>query len=265
LPATTAAASGSRSHQLSLEGPALGRWSRLSINRMREIMSADPFTEAVSAYDPVQKRIYFPISFPDYWELPYLDLTDATWKKILVKEASFTGISGNPRSAFVDAARRLLVVITTSDIAYLDLTATTDRTWGKATFTGTLPHGDAAVTGQGCRGRWDQYPVRDGGDDRWYALWGRGTRDNTDDTTPKEKAYQQYLWRLEIPNPVTGTWQLGTFSPKTEDGTGGITAAHEQDFANGGGIHYTRFFYVPALKCFAWIPRPDSNVELIKP
>jgi hypothetical protein len=261
---TQSAHSGSRSHQVALEGASAGRWSRASANRLREVWpGADPLTETEAAYDPTDRRIYFSFGFPQYWNLAYLDLNDATWKMIAIPEAERLGIAGGPRSIFVDDERRLLVVVTQSHIGFLDLTAT-EPAWRLATVSGEWPHGEG--TGQGWRGRMDKYPRADGGDDCWYHLWGRGTRTNSGDTTPKEKAHQQFLWKLAIPSdPITGTWEWSTFTPTTEDDTGGITAAHEQDWENGGGIHYTRFFYVPAIRCFAWIPRPDSNVELIKP
>lgn len=131
-------------------------------------------------------------------------------------------------------------------------------------MTGTEPSG--GNTGQSFKGRCHKYPAAEGGDDRWYTFWGRGLRNNDQDGASKEKAEDQKLYRLEIPaDPVTGTWTWSTVTPTAEDGTGGLTAAVEADWENGGGIHYTRFFYVPALRCFAWIPRHDSNVELIKP
>jgi hypothetical protein len=261
---TQAAYGGSRAHKIALEGSRAGRWSRASTNRLHDLYHPGTTTEAESAYDPTDRRIYLPTGFPDYWNVAYIDLLDETWKSFPVRSAAEAGIAGGPRSIFVDDERRLLVAITLTHIGFLDLTETTDRAWRLAPVSGAFPNGDG--TGVNWRGRMDKYPSTHGGDDCWYFLWGRGVRTNGSDGAIKEKAHQQYLWRLEIPSdPVGGTWSWSTVAPTAEDDSGGITAAHEQDFANAGGMHYTRFFYVPALRCFAWIPRHDSPVELIKP
>jgi hypothetical protein len=32
-----------------------------------------------------------------------------------------------------------------------------------------------------------------------------------------------------------------------------------------GNDHYTRFFYVPAVQCFAWVAGVQERVVLVKP
>jgi hypothetical protein len=229
--ASEAAWSGSRAHRIALEGPGLARWSRASANRFREFFDEATLTESASAYDPTDNRIYYPLRVPHEGRMPYLDLDDATWKP-LPYQTRF----GNPRevrSTFVDAQRRLLVMICPGEVFFVRLDEAS-AVMRKATSTGTEPTG--GKTGQSFKARCDKYPAADGGDDRWYTYWGRGLRSNDDDGAGKEKADDQNLYRLEIPaDPVAGTWTWSTFTPSAEDGTGGLTAAIESDWANGAG------------------------------
>jgi hypothetical protein len=107
--------------------------------------------------------------------------------------------------------------------------------------------------------RWDEYPVDDGGDGCFYTLTGAGPA-YASGIVPQ--AESQELLKLIPPasgNPMTGTWTFATTPIR-----GGITAQWMVD-AGAGANHGSRFFYVPAIRCFAWIPNGSGPVELIKP
>ena len=60
-------------------------------------------------------------------------------------------------------------------------------------------------------------------------------------------------------DPLAGTWTVS----KVEI-TGGLTAQYVVD-PGAGAFHHTRFFYVPSIGSFAWIPNGTGAVELVKP
>ena len=107
--------------------------------------------------------------------------------------------------------------------------------------------------------RWEEYPVADGGDGCFYTLTGAGPP-YEGGTVPLASA--QELVKLTPPSagdPLRGTWKFSTVPIR-----GGITAQYVVD-PSAGAHHFSRFFYVPALRCFAWIPNGSGPVELIKP
>lgn len=87
------------------------------------------------------------------------------------------------------------------------------------------------------RTRWHEYPEADGGDGCFYTYTAGGTS------------------VLKKFDPETRV-----FSFKTIDN--GPTM---KDWESAQAGPYTRFFYVPSRKCFAWIPDPSSQVFLLRP
>jgi hypothetical protein len=272
---TANAVSASRTSKIVLEGPNAGRWSWLSTNRGLNVFPPYYNTEAHTEYDATRNRIYWLANFASTNTLYYLDLNDNTWKGTPCTGANAAGIAyGAPvRGTIMDVERGLLCVWSTStrNLAYLDLKSAT-KAWKKATVRGTLPAGDFTTypNSPGAnvfRARMAKYPIADGGDDCWYGLWGRGgpPPGNTNLSLPSQEAHEQFLWKLRIPAVLTDPWIWSQSPIVPGDGTGGIKAGLTIDWKNAQDIHFTRFFYVPWLKCFAWIPRHDTNVELIKP
>lgn len=105
---------------------------------------------------------------------------------------------------------------------------------------------------------WHLYPASDGGDGSFYAFRGKGP---IYADPPHPLATDQFLLKLTPPatSPLTNPWVFST-APIS----GGITAEYVVD-AGGGAIHHSRFFYVPSLRVFAWIPNGTGAAELIKP
>jgi hypothetical protein len=105
--------------------------------------------------------------------------------------------------------------------------------WRAVSFTGALPsHYNA----------WHFFP-RDG---CWYS---KGASGNT-------------INKLTPPaNPFTGTWAFSTVTIT------GASLPPDCIIADDPGVnthHYSRFFYVPTLQCFAWIAG-NAQVALITP
>lgn len=70
------------------------------------------------------------------------------------------------------------------------------------------------------------------------------------------------LVRIRPPaNPQLGAW---TFDSVTLSGPALPTTSGVTD-PGATGHHYTRFFYVPALDCLAWMPGRGKQVSLLKP
>jgi hypothetical protein len=242
---TTSGADSPQSHQLDL---ASGLWSRASTNLRTDVSDGNPYTDSVAAYDVKTSRIYHLAGFLTYvYALPYLDLADMQWKKT----AGFTSIPGSstPRTMFIDDARRLLVVFANSGELYAWNLEDVAAGPTKLAVSGTLP--TAALS-------WHLYPEADGGDGSYYAFRGKGA---VYEAPPYPLATDQFLLKLTPPasSPLTNPWVFST-APIS----GGITAEYVVD-AGGGAMHHSRFFYVPSLRVFAWIPNGTGAVELIKP
>jgi hypothetical protein len=234
-----------QSHKFDL---ATGLWTRASTNLITEVSSRTPYTDCSAAYDPTTRRIYVALHFPTDERLACLDLTDNTWKS--AGRYALPNTNGNSRSCWVDDQRRLLLyLLDNNQLWALDLKNVTAGP-RRLNTAGTVPNTSR---------RWEQYPIADGGDGCFYTLTGSGPA-YVDNNPPLAAA--QELQKLAPPasgNPMTGTWTFSTVPVR-----GGITAQYVTD-PSAGAFHDTRFFYVPAIRCFAWIPNGSGAVELIKP
>lgn len=110
-------------------------------------------------------------------------------------------------------------------------------TWTAQSSTGLVSVGTTGTGSSRTKTRWHLYPSADGGDDCLYTHAHAG---------------QSVLKKFD---PVTRTFSLVTI-------TNGPTMP-SWDTGNPG--HYSRFFYVPHRKCFAWIPGGASSVYLVRP
>jgi hypothetical protein len=234
-----------QSHVLDLD---TGLWSRASENLLTSVFSPSPYTDSAAAYDPKTHRIYHLLGdLADRDRVPYLDLSDAQWK-VTESFPSATG-SGYVRSLFVDDARRLLLIVRgAGELWAIDLQ--------------DIASGPTRLTVQGAfpnsRFRWELYPASDGGDGSYYAFSGLGP---AYDSPPHPLATDQALHKLTPPssNPLSDPWVYALHPI-----SGGLTAQYVTD-PDAGAHHQSRFFYVPALRCFAWIPNGTGPVQLVKP
>jgi len=239
-----------QSHAIDL---TTGKWTRAADNLASDAFSAGQLTEQVATLDPVTNRVYVAGEWPNGDHLAYLDLTDRRWKT----SPTFSNPPGGEAyvSMWVDVERRLLLALSTP------LHSGTVTLWAfdleniaagpkLMDVDGTLP----PVTG-----RWHKYPTSDGGDGAYYTL--RGHPSVSYDTMPAPPATEQVLYKLTPPasDPLNNKWTYTTVPI-----SGGITGEYVTDLL-AGARHQTRFFYVPSIRCFAWIPNGSGPVELIKP
>jgi hypothetical protein len=242
---TNTGADSPQSHKFDL---ATGLWSRAAVNLVTAVTTRTPYTNASATYDPTAKRIYVSLHFPTDDQLVCLDLADNQWKS--VGRYTLPNVNAVARSIFVDDQRRMLLYLLDNNQLWgLDLNNVRLGPVRLATA-GAVPNTSR---------RWDLYPVADGGDGCFYTFSGAGPA-YKDGLVPL--AADQSLMKLAPPasgNPVTGTWTFSTVPIR-----GGITAQWVSD-ESAGAYHESRFFYVPAIRCFAWIPNGSGAVELIKP
>ena len=226
---------------------ATGLWSRASTNLVTAVSTRSPYTNSSAAYDPATRRIYVTLHFALDDQLVCLDLGDGQWNSV----GRYTPPSVNAvaRSIFVDAKRRMLLYLLENNQLWgLDLN---NVRLGPVRL---LTAGAVPNTSR----RWDEYPMADGGDGCFYTFSGAGPA-YQDGVVPL--AADQSLMKLMPPssgNPLGGTWTFSTVPIR-----GGLTAQWSTDATYAH--HESRFFYVPAIRCFAWIPNGSGAVELIKP
>ncbi len=241
---TVEGADSAQSHQLDL---ATGLWTRASKNLLRAVTTRTPYTNASASYDATARCVYVSDNFPTEERLACLDLYDGLWKSA----GSYSSPRTNAvaRSIWVDDGRRLLMyLLSNGQLWALELNAVT-RGPVRLKTAGEVPNTTR---------RWEQYPAADGGDGAFYTFTGVGP---TYARAAVPLATSQSLWRLAPPSgdPITGTWEFSTVPI-----AGGISAEYVVD-TGAGAHHESRFFYVPALRCFAWIPNGSGAVELIRP
>lgn len=204
-----------------------GLWTRQSRNAPTANSSF-----RTSCYDPATDR-YYMIRFElnESGSLDYLDGADWTWKTVGIGGSA---ADGNNKSAFIDEARRLLVMQTSTgrlraiDLNNMGAGARTLRT------VGTFP-GDNQT-------QWHRYPA----DGCWYTYEGWGGN---------------VIHKIQPPagNPFTETWTASTVS------IGGAALPAQGAQARDGAVHNARFFYVRSIGCFAWIAGERNQVVILKP
>ncbi len=164
-------------------------------------------------------------------ELDYLDGADWRWKTVRIGNPS---AEGDNKSAFIDDARRLLIMQTsTGKLRAIDLNNIGAGPVMLRTV-GSLPSDNQS--------QWHLYPA----DGCWYTYegWGGNT-----------------VHRIRPPagNPLTETWTVSTVQ------IGGAALASQGAQAKEGAAHNTRFFYVRPIGCFAWIAGERNQVAILKP
>jgi hypothetical protein len=220
---------------------ATGFWSRFTSNTKSSVGATGSFGEGWAIYDSSTKRIYSAGGALFGSSLAYVDLATKSWKTITRTgpDSNATGV----RTGFVDLTRKLLVLKQIPDPysstpGPADLVAI-DLTTGNGPASLPLAPGTAFPSHDN---RWDLNPA----DGCWYSYSGDGTN---------------VIDKLTPPSGTTTYW---AFSKVTISLPGGATLPPKQDVYGANGSHYTRFFYVPALQCFAWVSGTQTQVALIK-
>ena len=222
-----------RTHRFDLSSRT---WSRFSANHVNDLSSHLAISsESPSVFDPVEGRIWqLPNQIHAARQIGFLDLTHSgstpTWQ--LSTTWPYPPTWENTSTAWVDPARRLILLQSSKRLIALDLN---DLSTGphELSVSGTLPSQ---------LNRWELYPE----DGNFYTKGSTGS----------------LIYRLTPPNsqPLTSTWSVTSFSP-----LGASLPSISSDALNSGSRHYSRFFYVPSIACFAWISTSTEPVTLIKP
>lgn len=213
---------------------ATGAWSKLSVNLQTDAINVGSaiWYEAPSVYDPETNRYYqYPAHLHWLTRHAYLDGADWTWKA-LPQMTRGTSERGLTECAWLDPIRRLVLIssLSSNTLWAIDLN-NVSASPNPLNLSGRVPE----------RNRWEFYPF----DGCFYTYDGLGG---------------QSLHKLTPPssNPLTGTWTIGTAAI-----AGATLRPQTSEF--GTVRHYSRFFYVPPLQCFAWIADGGSKVALIRP
>lgn len=208
-------------------------WSRLSSNRIdSQGAYIDFWAEGTTVRDPQTGR---------YWAFTYRLFAD---KPVFLDPANWTfgSTSWNGGSdigwvhgcSWFDPKRRLILWQT--DNGLLRGVAVDSISAGIKTLSSS---GVSMPLQYGRGNRWAYSPDHDA----FFAYPGSG----------------QTIYKLTPPsgNALTGTWSVSSQT------VAGATLANSSSQNNTR--HYTRFFYVPALRSLAWIANTSSRVALIKP
>jgi hypothetical protein len=218
------------SHRFDL---ATRMWSRVSTNKINSVGAyIDYWAEGTTVRDPQTGR-YWAFTYRLFADDPiYMDPGSWTWKS--------TGWNGGSdigwihASAFFDPKRRL--ILWNTDNGLLRGVAVDSISAGIKTL---AKSGVAMPTQYGRGNRWAYSPDHDA----FFGYAGSG----------------QTIHKLTPPagDGLTGTW---TVTSKTITGATLASSSSQNNTRN-----YTRFFYVPALRCLAWIANTSSTVALINP
>lgn len=219
-----------RAHRFDL---ATQTWSRYTSNHLNALGGVSISFDAPSVFDPAAKRIWqLPNQIHATQNIGYIDLTEPEPQWRLSASWPYTPTWDGTDSAWLDDTRRLILMQSPTRLVALDLNniAAGPRLLN---FTGTLPpYGN----------RWEFYPP----DGSFYNKSNTGNE----------------IWKLTPPtgDPLTGTWAISSFTV-----TGATLPDIRGPAQDAGARHFTRFFYVPSLKLFAWIADSTSPVMLIRP
>ena len=206
---------------------ATGLWTRVTSDTLYFSYNY----EATTVFDPVAGRYYFmPDGIHAFTSLQYLDLADKRVKNT-PSYAWPAQMDANYQTTFLDPVRRLIVAQRPGyPLRALDLN-NIGAGWRVLNTSGNQP-GEA--------NRWAHSPE----DGRFY------TRTNNSGQT---------LYRLTPPADwKNGTWTIDTVT---------VSGATLPNYTTTGGTtrHYGKFFYVPAIKSFAWISGESAQVVILKP
>lgn len=248
--------------------PNTRRYSQFSANGITSAIEPrfDWMKEAVALYDATANRIWL-VSY-EIWSTTkqlYLDLNDNTWKAATIPPGPYCGDTGNWHHALlhVDSTRRCILRFANDQannnwVFVLDLT-NIGAGWRPCTLSGSLANFGRRTYIQAFGVRWAQYPTADGGDNCHYSTDG----------------YSGVITKITPPaSGITGTWTISNVTPASiVNGNGANYPLAFPPARAGGGTaeggstlpHCTRFFYVPALTCFAWVAGGDQPVALWKP
>lgn len=217
--------------------------------------------ETMTLLDPDNNRIYYignQINGQTF--IVYLDTATDTYGQIgpFTSPPGGGGVGGNANGIiqygfcflYKDATRKCIVWFCGAPAwpnatAYV-LNLNSPTGWQAATIAGSMAQFGVSTISQSRSAQWAQYPSASGGDNCLYSYDG---------------ASGSFSKIAPPASGITGPWVLST-----------IPVANLPTQRNGGYQvdsnnlpHYSRFFFVPAFSCFAWIGGGAQQVALWKP
>lgn len=241
----TSASTLARSHKYVLSANRTGTWSRAASNSTYTAFSGfgsfGGTDRATAIHDALRNRIWL-LPTMSHWvsSIPWLDLGTGIWSGSPV--ASLTAdFSGHALHIYDAPNDRVFLGGANGQLYQLSL--------ANPTLGGWTPVSSSNLTSIGLSGpeettRWHLYPSADGGDNCYYTYIDNGSR------------------QLKKFNPATRAFSTVTIGngaaiPRINPGSGQI-------YPNQA-THFTRFFYVPARRCFAFVPGNGQQVALMRP
>ncbi len=241
--ATTIASGGNYLHRYTLNPNGTGTWARIATN---STFSAFPgfgtyggASYAETIFDRRRNRLWFLNCMIHYVStIPFIDLSGTSWSGAPITSVA-SGVDGNGFMIH-DDEQDCIFMGTNAGLFRLNLSGTRLAGWTAVTSSGLSSVG---LSGGFCT-RWHRYPVADGGDGCFYTYV-----DNGSNTLKRFDPVSRVFSNVTVQN--------GSPMPRQNPASGRII-----DLSM---VHYTRFTYVPARKCFAWIAGNGQRVALLRP
>lgn len=244
--ATTSAAGGSFLHRCTLNPNLTCTWSRIGTNGFNAAFPGfgtyGGGNFAATFHDAARNRLWF-LNVMTHWvsTIPWIALNGSNWTGTpvgsLTRDTSGAGILiHDPEMDCIFAG------VPSGQLYRLNLSGSPLAGWTAVSSTGLSSSG-LSGSGEEIAVRWTKYPVADGGDGCFYSY-----RDNN------SRIIKRFDPATRVFSDVTVA--SGAAMPRINPGSA-IYPNHSQ--------HFTRFCYVPARKCFAWIPGNGQQVALLRP
>lgn len=245
--ATTAAAGGNYLHRCTLNANQTCTWSRVASNAFNAAFPGfgtyGGGNFAATFHDPRRNRLWF-LNVMTHWvtTIPWITLDGSNWSGTAITAAT-RDTSGEGMLIHDPDQDCILAAVPGGQLYQLNLAGSPLAGWQAVSSTGLSSSGMAGGSGESVAIRWTKYAVADGGDGCFY-----GYRDNGSNVIKKFDPQTRAFSDVTVSNGVA----IPRINPSS------------QIYPNQAQ-HFTRFCYVPARKCFAWIPGNGQPVALLRP
>lgn len=243
--ATTSAAGGSYLHRCQLNANLTCTWSRIATNAFNAAFPGfgtyGGGNFAASLYDSARNRLWF-LNCMTHWvtTIPWLDLSSASaWGGTNLSTAT-PEVSGSGMLILDQDQDCIFAGVSNGQLYRLNLAGTPLTGWSAVSSTNLVSVGMAGA-GEEVAVRWTQYPIADGGDGCFYSYRDNGSRQ----IVKFDSATRVFSNVTVASGPAIPRIGSAIYPNQTQ--------------------HFTRFCYVPARKCFAWIPGNGQQVALLRP
>lgn len=245
--ATTIAAGGNYLHRCTLNANQTCTWSRVASNPFNAAFSGfgvyGGAAFAAAFHDAARNRLWFMNAMTSWVStIPWITLDGSNWTGTAI--SSLTPTNTDSGVLIHDPDQDCIFAgLPNGQLYRLSLSGSPLSGWTPVSSTGLLESGLSGGSGESLSNRWSKYSVANGGDGNFYTYRDNGSR---------------IIKRF---NPTTRTFSdvavaIGADMPRINPGS---------RLYSNQPQHFTRFCYVPARKCFAWIPGNGQQVALLRP